>query len=91
MKQKTRSKANHKKAKTVLRLPDLKFAKATVLKVVVRYSSCAIICFSSNVTLGNCEESAGKNIGCSGLMQVSISRSNSFSQRDRGACSLRNL
>jgi hypothetical protein len=31
MKQKTRSKANHKKAKTVLRLPDLEFAKAAVL------------------------------------------------------------
>lgn len=47
--------------------------------VVVRYSSCAVICISSNVTGGNCEESAGKDIGCSGLMQVSISRSNSLS------------
>jgi hypothetical protein len=47
--------------------------------VVVRYPSCAVICFSSNVTDGNCEDSAGKDIGCGGLMQVSISLSNSLS------------
>ncbi len=38
MKQKLRSRVNRKKAKAVLRLPDLEHAKAAV--VVLRYRSC---------------------------------------------------
>jgi hypothetical protein len=61
-------------------------------RMVVRYFSCAEICFSTNVTDSNCEDPPGKDIGDgSGLMQVSIPLSNSLSHPDRGACSLRNL
>jgi hypothetical protein len=60
-------------------------------RMVVQYSSCTELCLSTNVTDSNCEDPAGKDIGGSGLMQVSISLSNSLSHLGRGACSPRNL
>ena len=39
-------------------------------RMVVRYSSCTEICFSTNVTDSNCKDPAGKDIGGSGLIQV---------------------
>jgi hypothetical protein len=60
-------------------------------RMVVRYSSCAEICFSTNVTDSNCEDPAGEDIGGSGLMQVSISLSNSLSSGSRSLLSQKSI
>jgi len=63
----------------------------SVDRMVVQYSSCAEIFFSTNVTDSNCEDPAGKDIGGSGLMQVSISLSNSLSSGSRSLLSQKSI